>query len=192
MSNLFHLIMEADGDLVEPFDPGAPANDAGGSEAEPSQDNSQPEDAPPPPDDGGDLAQPFDDSADDGGFGGDDGGGEDDGQDQDQHEDQSLSVKANSVLNQTLYQKLVNRNQEIEDTLNNLQTITPVLPSDIIDENDVSINRLKAALAKGQTYALEKFIDSKYGENLLFYQKLDALYVLLLNEINKNLKKVKL
>lgn len=191
MSNLFHLIMEADGDLVEPFDPGAPADDAGGSEAEPSQDNSQPEDAPPPPDDGGDLAQPFDDSADDGGFG-DDGGGEEDGQDQDQHEDQSLSVKANSVLNQTLYQKLVNRNQEIEDTLNNLQTITPVLPSDIIDENDVSINRLKAALAKGQTYALEKFIDSKYGENLLFYQKLDALYVLLLNEINKNLKKVKL
>ena len=95
-------------------------------------------------------------------------------------------------MNQTLYQKLVNRNQEIEDTLNNLQTITPVLPSDIIDENDVSINRLKAALAKGQTYALEKFIDSKYGENLLFYQKLDALYVLLLNEINKNLKKVKL
>ena len=78
MSNLFHLIMEADGDLVEPFDPGAPADDAGGSEAEPSQDNSQPEDAPPPPDDGGDLAQPFDDSTDDGGFG-DEGGGEDDG-----------------------------------------------------------------------------------------------------------------
>ena len=131
--------MEADGDLVEPFDPGAPADDAGGSEAEPSQDNSQPEDAPPPPDDGGDLAQPFDDSADDGGFGGDDGGGEDDGQDQDQHEDQSLSVKANSVLNQTLYQKLVNRNQEIEDTLNNLQTITPVLPSDIIDDGKTGL-----------------------------------------------------
>ena len=186
--NLFHFIMEADGDLVEPFDPGA--------EATPGADqvDAQPQDAPPPPpiDDagGGDLTQPFDASMDDtGGF--DDGMQNDQQQDQ-QPRDQSLSNKANAVLNQSLYQKLVNRNQEIEDTLDNIQTITPVLPREIIDENDISINRLKAALEKGQSYALEKFVESKYGENLLFYQKLDTLYVLLLNEINKNLKKVKL
>lgn len=190
MSNLFRMIMEADGDLVEPFDPGAGGDAA--PEADPTQ-NAQPEDAPPPPpldnSGGGDLSQPFDDSFGDGGFGGEE---NQNGQDQDQQQDQSLSIKANAVLNQSLYQKLVDRNQEIDNTLNNIQMITPVLPREIIDENDVSINRLKAALAKGQSYALEKFIDSKYGENLLFYQKLDALYVLLLNEINKNLKKVKL
>lgn len=190
MSDLFHIIMEADGDLVEPFNPDSAA-EAVESEAGPPQDNSQPEDAPPPPEgnaDGG-LMEPFDPNAE---------GGEDDYGDDNQsnpddtQEDKSLSQKANSVLNQTLYQKLINRNQEIEDTLTNLQTITPVLPYDIIEDNDVSINRLKAALAKGQSYALEKFVDSGYGENCLFYQKLDALYVLLLNEINRNLKKVKL
>jgi hypothetical protein len=179
--------MEADGDLVEPFDPGAePAPEA-------DQMNAQPDAPPPPPIDGGggdDLSQPFDPSMDDtGGF---DDGMQDDQQQDQQPQDQSLSNKANAVLNQSLYQKLVNRNKEIEDTLENIQTITPVLPREIIDENDISINRLKAALEKGQSYALEKFVESKYGENLLFYQKLDALYVLLLNEINKNLKKVKL
>lgn len=188
MSNLFHLIMEADGDLVEPFDPGSA--DAG-SEAEPSQDNSQPDDAPPPTDGGDDsLAEPFDDTLGEDDYGGEE--GDQENGDQNQQENQALSVKANSVLNQSLYQKLISRNKEIEDTLENLQTITPVLPYDIIQDNDVSVNRLKAALAKGQSYALDKFIDSKYGENLLFYQKLDALYVLLLNEINHNLKKVKL
>lgn len=186
MSNLFHLIMEADGDLVEPFDPGAET----GSEAPPQE--AQPDSAPPPIDGGGNdggLVQPFDDTADDSNIFDD--GNQDQGQ-QNLEEDQHLSEKANNVLNQALYQKLVNRNQEIEDTLNNIQTITPVLPYDIIQDNDISINRLKAALAKGQSYALERFIDSKYGENLLFYNKLDALYVLLLNEINKNLKRVKL
>ena len=187
MSNLFHLIMEADGDLVEPFDPGAE-----GSEAAPPQET-QPDSAPPSveggTDDGG-LIQPFDANADDSNIFDD--GTQDPNQQQNLKEDQHLSDKANNVLNQALYQKLVNRNQEIEDTLNNLQTITPVLPYDIIEDNDISVNRLKAALAKGQSYALERFIDSKYGENLLFYHKLDALYVLLLNEINKNLKRVKL
>ena len=184
------MIMEADGDLVEPFDPGA-------GDATPGADptNAQPMDAPPPPMDGGGggLSQPFDSSFDNGG-GFDNGMGmQDPNQQQDQQiPDQSLSMKANAVLNQSLYQKLTNRNQEIEDTLDNIQTITPVLPREIIDENDISINRLKAALAKGQSYALNTFVDSKYGENLLFYQRLDALYVLLLNEINKNLKKVKL
>ena len=190
MSSLFHLIMEADGDLVEPFDAASDA-EAVEAGAEPPQDNSQPEDAPPPGGgEDGDLAQPFDDSTGEG-----DEDYTDDGSEESQEEpkeEKKLSDKANDVLNQSLYQKLVNRNQEIEDTLENLQTITPVLPREIIDSNDISINRLKAALEKGQQYALNTFVDSKYGENILFYQKLDALYVLLLNEINKNLKKVKL
>lgn len=189
MSNLFHLIMEADGDLVEPFDAGSAA-EAVESEAEPPQDNSQPENAPPLAD-GGDegLAEPFDDTAsDEGDY---DETGDDENTEEEQKPDESLSQKANDALNQSLYKQLIDRNTSIDDTLKNLQTITPVLPYDIIQANDVSINRLKAALNKGQTYALEKFVDSKYGENKLFYEKLNALYVLLLNEINKNLKKVK-
>ena len=188
MSNLFHLIMEADGDLVEPFDAGAAA-DAVESEAEPQE--AQPDDTPPA---GGndESLPPFDDSGDEGGDESYD-SYDDENQDGDSKpEEQKLSDKANNVLNQTLYQKMITRNQEIEDTLTNLQTVSPALPYDIVKANEISVNRLKAALAKGQSYTLEKFVESKYGENLLFYQKLDALYVLLLNEINSNLKKVKL
>ena len=191
MSNLFQLIMEADGDLVEPFDAGGAAEEVDSQAGDPPAQADQPMDDDLPPEGGGDdLAQPFDDSTDEGY--GDDEEQTDDGNGEEEKEDQKLSTKANSVLNQSLYQKLVARNKEIEDTLENLQTIIPVLPYDIVKDNDTSVNRLKATLAKGQSYAVDKFIDSKYGENLLFYQKLDALYVLLLNEINRNLKKVKL
>ena len=189
MRNLFHIIMEADGDLVEPFDAGAAANEIE-SEAEPPQQGNQSNDEPPPPGDDDRLAQRFDDSAESGY--GEEEGSEEEGDSEGEPKEEKLSEKANAVLNQSLYQKLVTRNKEIEDTLENLQTITPVLPYDIISSNDLSINRLKAALVKGQSYAVDKFIDAKYGENLLFYQKLDALYVLLLNDINRNLKKVKL
>ena len=190
MSNLFQLIMEADGDLVEPFDAGGAAEEVESQAGDPPAQADQPDDLPPEGGGGEDFAQPFDDSMDEGY--GDEEQQADDGGNEENKEDQKLSEKANSVLNQSLYQKLVARNKEIGDTLENLQTIIPVLPYDVVKDNDVSVNRLKATLAKGQSYAVDKFIDSKYGENLLFYQKLDALYVLLLNDINRNLKKVKL
>jgi hypothetical protein len=184
--------MEADGDLAEPFDPDSAA-EAVESEANPPQEEQQPSgDEQPPSDDSGtgdELAQPFDDS-----MGEDEMGSEEDTSDEEanQNEDKKLSEKANSILNQTLYQKIIGRNKEIEETLESIQQIIPVLPYDIVEKNDVSINRLKAALSKGQSYVLEKFVDCQYGENLLFYQKLDSLYTLLLDEVNKNLKKVKL
>ena len=195
--NLFRLIMEADGDLVEPFDAGAeaPANDA--AEMPVANDSpSAPDDMPPqlPANDGGDMS--FDPAGDSNGEGqdqqdeednGDEGGGS-----TENTEDQKLSEKANNVLNQDLYRQFTKRNQEIDDIITNIQTITPVLTSEITDANDPSMARLKAALAKGQEYVLNTFVDSKYGENLLFFKKLDALYTALLNEINKNLKKVQL
>ena len=193
--NLFHMIMEADGDLVEPFDAGAeevPANDATNTPVA--------NDSPPIQDD---MTPPL---ADDGGGMGFDPSGEDENSDEsnindetddsnsgnENSENQKLSEKANGILNQTLYQKMVSRNQEIEDIIENIQTIIPVLTYDIVKENDITMNRLKAALAKGQDYVLNTFVDSKYGENYLYYKKLDALYTLLLDEINKNLKKVQL
>ena len=106
-------------------------------------------------------------------------------------EDKKLSKKANDILNQRLYQQMSDRNNEINEIINNMQIIVPVLPYDIVQSNDISLNRLKSALLKGQQYVINNFVDSGYGENLLFYQKLDSLYTLLLNSIDANLKKIK-
>lgn len=191
MQNLFHIIMEADGDPLEAFDPGE-STDAAPAEqpAEPAPAPEQGDDTPPPPtDEGMDELAGFDDTAE-----GDDqmGGDEtsEDGTNDESQEDEKLSEKANSVLNQALYQKMVKRNQDIENTINSIQQIVPVLPYEVIKSNDADLTRLKAALEKGQKYVLEKFVDSGYGENLLYFEKLDALYTLLLNNINRNLKKV--
>lgn len=191
MQNLFHIIMEADGDPLEAFDPGE-STDAAPAEqpAEPAPAPEQGDDTPPPPtDEGMDELAGFDDTAE-----GDDqmGGDEtsEDGTNDESQEDEKLSEKANSVLNQALYQKMVKRNQDIENTINSIQQIVPVLPYEVIKSNDADLTRLKTALEKGQKYVLEKFVDSGYGENLLYFEKLDALYTLLLNNINRNLKKV--
>ena len=48
---------------------------------------------------------------------------------------------------------------------------------------------VKSALEAGQNYVIEKFVDTKYGGNLLYYKKLEALYTLLMDKINSNLKK---
>lgn len=191
MQNLFHIIMEADGDPLEAFDPGESADAAPAEQpAEPAPAPEQGDDTPPPPtDEGMDELAGFDDTAE-----GDDqmGGDEtsEDGTNDESQEDEKLSEKANSVLNQALYQKMVKRNQDIENTLNSIQQIVPVLPYEVIKSNDADLTRLKTALEKGQKYVLEKFVDSGYGENLLYFEKLDALYTLLLNNINRNLKKV--
>ena len=99
-----------------------------------------------------------------------------------------MSEKANNILNQQLYQKMVNRNSEIEEIIENIQTLP--LPYEIVKSIDVSVNKLKSALSKGQDYVINTFVDAKYGENLLFFQKLDSLYVLLMNDIDTNLKKM--
>ena len=191
MQNLFHIIMEADGDPLEAFDPGE-STDAAPAEqpAEPAPAPEQGDDTPPPPtDEGMDELAGFDDTAEgDDQMGGDD--TSEDGTNDESQEDEKLSEKANSVLNQALYQKMVKSNQDIENTLNSIQQIVPVLPYEVIKSNDADLTRLKTALEKGQKYVLEKFVDSGYGENLLYFEKLDALYTLLLNNINRNLKKV--
>lgn len=189
------MVMEAGGTTPAPepapFDAGA---DAGAS----------PFDAGPPPD----IGEPPPLDLGDDGMGGDmsdlgmgDGTGDDgmgDGSgDQDQQEEgtqnggEKLSEKANSILNQRLYQQMMDRNQEIEDIMESINRIVPLLSYETIKANDQNMNRLKNAHEKGKSYLIEKFIDAKYGENLIFYQKLDALYTLLLEQINNNLKKVK-
>lgn len=192
-SDLFLMVMEAEGDLIEPFD--------GGTEAPPDDGAPAPEQSAPP--DGMDEPPPMaddasgmdgidgpptdtDDNSEDGDSGEDNTGDQtDDGN----ANDTKLSDKANAVLNQRLYQQMMDRNQEIDDVLENLSRITPVLPFEVIKQNEVPTNKLRSALEKSREYMLNKFVDSKYGENALFFQKLDALYVLLLQSIDANLKK---
>lgn len=196
--NLFFLVMEAEGDELTPFDAGA--SDTG---------DMAPEDIAPPAteDTGGggddlDSPPPLDDGAgtdDLGGFGTDDmSGGEETGTDESSNEnedeadqkDTKLSEKANNILNEQLYKRMVARNAEIQEILDQVQNLVPLLPIEVVNDNDKSVNQLKSALVRGQKYAVDDFVESGYGENLLFYQKLDSLYTLLLNQINTNLKKI--
>lgn len=197
--NLFYTIMEADGDELQPFDGGgddAPADAPPEDIAPPATDDGgggDTLDSPPPlnEDDGGEMD--FSSMSDDGGgddMGGGDSGNEENADDADQ-KDTNLSDKANNILNEQLYKKMVARNNEIEEILGNIKDIVSLLPYDVVKSNDESVNHLKSALMKGQKYVINDFVDSGYGENLLFYQKLDSLYVLLLNQIDTNLKKIK-
>ena len=195
MDDLFTLVMEAGGNLAEPFD-------AGGADMAPADAAAPPDtssDPPPIDDTGADLAGGFDMGGDDAGGGDDLGLGDDSGGDGTSDEDEEgtnnggekLSEKANSILNQKLYQQMMSRNQEVEDIIENINKILPLLPYKTIKSNDEPISNLKAALEKGKNYILQSFVDAKYGENLTYFQKLDALYTLLLEQINKNLKELK-
>ena len=190
--NLFYMVMEAEGDdLLQPMDMGGDVPTEAPAEA-PPQDNSTGTDDNPPPLEEANNADALS-------FPGEDGGGEnqdteentggDDENAEENKEDEQLSEKANNVLNKTLYDKFVNRNQEIEDIVGNIQTISSVLPIDIVNEIEEDVNKLKSALAAGQNYVIEKFVDAKYGENSLYFRKIDALYTLLMDRINSNLKK---
>lgn len=190
-ANLFYAVMEAEGDLLEPFTP-TEEPEADMADQQQGQTDEQPPadmgaDSPPDPGGGMEDLGSFDET---GGDMEDQPEGEEgqNGEGQSQ-QNQNLSQKANDVLNQRLYQQLLNRNDEIQETIDNLQAILPVLPNDVVVRNDKSINRLKSALTHGQDYALNKFVSMGYGENLLYYQKLDSLYTLLQNEIDSVLKK---
>lgn len=185
--DFFQFIMEAEGDTLQPFDAGedlSEANDPVSTQQEPSpgsNDNNGGFEDPPPLTEDDDLS-----FSDEGGEDGEDNNSDEDSSNED---DEKLSENANNILNQRLYQKIINRNDEIEEILKNLQTIIPSLSLEVVRSNDLSVNRLKTALTKGKKYVINKFVDSKYGENLLFYEKLDSLYTLLLDSIDKNLKK---
>lgn len=101
----------------------------------------------------------------------------------------SLAKQANDVLNQQLYQHMCDQNEAIEDVLEQLQSIIPALPYDVVVQNDKSIQRLKRALEATQDYVLNDFVNSGYGENLLKSSEFDALFAALQNEIDGVLKK---
>ena len=191
MPDLFQLVMEAEGDLIEPFDAGGPDADVPTEvpDQQSSTDSSNmSSEAPPPLNEDEDMQFPGSDEMGMGGELGDD-GTDDGGGEAQSNEEKKISEKANNILNQRLYQQMLDRNSEVEEIINNLQTITPTLPYGIVKQNDVSLNRLKKALTAGQDYVIDKFVNAKYGENLLYFRKLDVLYTAILGEINTNLKK---
>lgn len=190
MKDIFHFIMEAEGDEVAPFDVGgeeesSPQVDASGEEQSPDADS-----PPPVTDEADDTVPGFDDSQDMGGEEDPLGDGEADAEENPDKKDGKLSEKVSNILNQQLYSNLLSKNLEVENTINSLNDLNSALPYDIINKNEEPLRKLKAALSKGQAYAIDSFIDNSYGENRMFFQKLDALYTLLLDELNTNLKKV--
>lgn len=196
--NFFTFVMEADGDL-EAFDPGEDMGDAGAGnnqqqpvESSPSSGTADTElgdvGAETNTTSSGDLEgfNPGDDDMD---------GGNTDDTDYDNTEpdnsnNEKMSEKANNILNQKLYETMVTRNRDIETIIENIQKLAPVLPIEIINANDVHVNRLKKVLESSKDYVLHKFIDMEYGENLTYYQKVDSLYTILLESIDSNLKKI--
>lgn len=188
-SNLFYTVMEAEGEALQPFDGGNDI-DVGDANMNDAPQQSDPANEV-PPDTSSDDSPP--DLADDTDMSFDENGESsiDNGDDETPKEDTKLSEKANNILNQKLYQQMLNRNDEINEIINNVQLLIPLLPYEVVKTNDKSLNRLKSALSEGQRYVINKFVDAKYGENSLFYQKIDTLYNLLLNEIDNNLKKIK-
>ena len=86
---------------------------------------------------------------------------------------------------------MTDRNTEIENTLDQIQRVIPVLPYEIVQELDKPLDQLKTALSKGQSYAIDKFINAEYGENLLFFEKLNSAYILIEDKIDKIIKKAK-
>ena len=190
-NNFFQLVMEAEGDLPDmpdmpdmPVDGGDPAamDDA---PTDSSSDDFGLPDMPSSPDDGEiDLG---------GDMGSDDSGSDSSSDDtkeekKEKAEKDKISYKTNNILNERLYDEMIHRNKEIEDIIENLQKISPILPSDVVIENDESLNQLKQALTKGKSYVIDKFINSEYGENMLYFKKLDSLYKLLMDKIDTNLK----
>lgn len=189
--NFFQLIMEADGDIPDMPDMPIDGGDPPAMDDAPADSSSDDFDLPP------DLPSEGDGDLDIGGdmdFGDDpgssDSSSDDDskGEKKEKAEKDKISYKTNNILNERLYDQMIHRNKEIEDIIENLQKISPILPSDVVVDNDESLNQLKQALAKGKGYVIDKFINSEYGENMLYFKKLDSLYKLLMDKIDTNLK----
>ena len=171
MKDLFTWVMEAEGDELEAFDPGPSDNPAPPDqpEEEPSTGDEDLVGAPPSSDDMGEMPMDSEET-----MNGDTG---DEGNNEEQQDDTSQSEKASNILNQRLYQQMINRNAEIESILQNIDKLQSVIPYDV-------------ALFTGQSYVVNDFVDTAYGENIMYYNKLNTLYTALLNSIDSNLKKV--
>ena len=190
--NLFTFIMEADDIPDFEFDPGDTGGDAlPNATGDASPDTPAPASDGPPPE----MAEMNDDfnfnpeGEDTGNDMGDMGNSENEENPDDNKEGENIGEKTNAILNQRLYETLNKRNTEVENTLEQIQSVIPILSYEIVKELDKPLNQLKTALSKGQAYAIDKFLNAEYGENLLFFEKLNSAYILIEDKIDKIIKK---
>jgi len=188
MENLFKAFMEAEGDLLQDFDPEASdddqiASDDGSTESAPSEQSASPMDdlLTPPPGEGDELS--MDDS------GTEEGRGEE-GEDGEQKEEESISKKVSNNLNSELLNKFTEKNEFVDKTIESLRKLIPLLPAEVVQKVNDQIKTLNAAAEKGKEYVINKFIDKEYGENLIYFEKLNILYELLLKNINTDIKTI--
>ena len=191
--DLFTFVMEADDDIPA-FDADAAAADmpADDTAAPPADDtgNGSDTDLPPEPTDDGDTFN-FDMDGEEGGDNNDttdEAGGEEDTEADDDSSNE-LGTRTNDILNERLYNRLTERNAEIENTVEGIEKVLVALPYEYVKELDRPLNQLKTALAKGQSYAIDKFINAEYGVNALFFEKLNSCYILIEDTIDGILKK---
>ena len=193
--DLFTFIMEADGD-IEDFDPGDLGDTTDGPDATAPDDagSGSSDNSPPEMNDSG-MDDNFDFNPEAGGDENSettDDGSTDEGNDtadEDNTDGEKLGAKTNDILNERLYRRLTERNDEIEADLKQIQQVLSALPYETTEALEKPINQLKTALSKGQSYAIDNFVSSEYGVNLIFYEKLNALYVLIEDCIDKEIKK---
>ena len=191
--NLFTFIMEADD--IPDFDPGDTGGDAlPDATGDASPDTPAPASDGPPPemnemDDNFDFNPEGEDTGNDMGDETNMDENPDEQNPDDNAEGENIGEKTNAILNQRLYETLNKRNTEVENTLEQIQAVIPILPYEIVQELDKPLNQLKTALSKGQAYAIDKFLNAEYGENLLFFEKLNSAYILIEDKIDKIIKK---
>lgn len=204
MNNLFVSVMEAEGNELQPFSSDdnidnstTNSGDAAEQQSPPQQDQNI-GDTPPELNESNDNnIQSFDDS--NSGDNTTDTGNADDGNnntddynpDDDTKSNQKISEKANDILNQQLYEQMVSYNNDLDDLLDSLQTIVPVLPFEVVREIDNNTVKLQDTLTTSKNYVINKFINSPYGANLVFFEKVKSLSEILKTQINKCLKQVK-
>lgn len=183
-ADLFTYIMEADD--IPDFDPGT---EDVPTEAPPAETPDMPADDTPPEMAGMDDSMDF--SSDDTGEENTstDDGGDEAQPDEDNAEGEDIGVKTNNIMNERLYRKLTARNNEIESLTEQITRVMSVLPYSAVTELDKPLNQLKTALLKGQSYAIDNFINAEYGANLLFFEKLNSAYVIIEDTIDRILKK---
>jgi hypothetical protein len=177
--------MEAEGDLIDPAEFSSDAlsgmdedADLGG---EPAPSGGMGGDSPPPMSSSDDFS--FDDDM---GMGGEGGEGDEDPNE----EDTSIATNASHILNQKLFQQFQKKNEKLEETIDEIQQLIPLLPMEVIKQNDETMVKIKQSLERGKKYLTDSFVDNEYGENMMEFQLLEAQNTLLLDKLNANLKKI--
>ena len=177
--DIYKFLFEAPGDEDE-------ATTEAPEETPPADDN--------PPDMGDDVAadEPMDDE---GGLDGppdigDDFGDEDSFTDDTGEDTQNLTIdeKISSILNVNLYKNYLSLLSDIGTQLNTIKNNIDIFQA-ISDKTEETVTAIKNLDKNLRTYMMDTFQDERYENNMLFYNKCKALYKLLNEKFEKDIRK---